>query len=446
MAQHAPFTVVVKAVSAGGVSHEFEAAVESGELPQPTAPAFVTARHALLESLQRALSETEAAQSQSQSQSQSPAPSKGKKAKAEAEANANAAVGMAAVEALRCELSELCGRARAEGDAEGERRIGALLTDLRDAHPNRGQIGKAFRSAEAFERWGRHYVPCVLSGHAAQWPINFKDGGSQIYGGRRTRALIERGDEIFNSLPPPKASAGSGPLLSSMRGIHSAAGPCFLPQSRARMADGSLRALDQLRPGDEVMCPSSSDREGDSVATQAYTAGADTDTDTHTDVHTDTDACARVCRPHTLTARITCVVRTRVSHADVVRLGSGEGGFTLWHPVCLAGRWSFPAAVGRVERVFPGHIYNFLLDGHHSMLIDGVVTCTLGHGFRGSSVVDHSYFGARREGRRHVTDDLSRAEGWARGVVELREVELTRDDCGLVCGMTFAGAGGDRHR
>ena len=48
---------------------------------------------------------------------------------------------------------------KAFGDDE---RITAILTDMKHADADKGQIGKALES-DNFKRWGRHYLPGVLS-------------------------------------------------------------------------------------------------------------------------------------------------------------------------------------------------------------------------------------------------------------------------------------------
>ena len=270
-------------------------------------------------------------------------------------------------------------------------RIRALMNDLRHADPHKGQIEKAFADGAQFERWGRHYVPAVLDGHRNQWSVNFKDEGSAIYGGPITRDLVNRGDAIFVSLPAPTRSS-----VASMSGTHSAVGPCFLPESLVLMADGTRRACETLQRGDVV-------------------SGGH---------------------------RIVCVVKTYVPYADIVRLWSGSapqappGGFTMWHPVLHEGAWSHPANIGRVERVYTDAIYNFVLDSGHTLDINGIVTCTLGHDFVGP-VIGHPYFGRREAGKRHILDDLAAQPGWTSGFVTWSNLSVSHDpDTGFINGFT----------
>jgi len=296
-------------------------------------------------------------------------------------------------------------------------RVAAMLTDVADPDPSRGQISKAFASATAFARWGRHYIPTVISSLQNGWSINFKDRlSTEVFGTALTRELVARGDAIFMALPPPVSTSTtayaahyhSAPL--SMATVHSSAGPCFLPGSRVRMADGSEKRCDQIQPGDQ-------DAAG-------YT--------------------------------IQCVIKTLVPFADIVRLSGphrpanavpipDDAGFTLWHPVInpATGEWSHPATMGTVERVATDAIYNFVLASPDDaaerpgmLTVNGLYTCTMGHNFRANAVIDHPYFGNRRPGHRHILDDLQQQPGWEYGYVTWSDLQVEHDPAtGMICGM-----------
>lgn len=319
-------------------------------------------------------------------------------------------------------LDALCGYldslAAGSGTSAADDRLTHLRTDLRDpSDPNRGQISRAFGCTSAFQKWGRHYIPWVISGHENEWAINFKDECSKhVYGTATTRALVDRGDGIFTTLPPPTASivaaaassysysyggygAPAAPApLASMASVHSSAGPCFLGASLVLMADGTKKRCDQIQSGD--------------IAAPNY--------------------------------KIRCVIRTEVSHADIVQLGSQDpagdpletGGFTLWHPVYVNSAWRHPADLGKIHRVSTDAIYNFVLDDGHILLINDVITCTMGHDFVANAVIDHPYFGKRRPGQRNIRDDLETDPGWATGYIRWRNVQVQHDPVtGFICGM-----------
>lgn len=274
--------------------------------------------------------------------------------------------------------------------------LSAMRNDLIHDSPHKGQIGKAVETPAAFERWGQHYLSCVLSSLQNEWAINFKDEISAMFA-ERIRDLVARGDTIFTSLPPPVPSLAPSRRVD-MTTIHSADGVCFLPSSRVLMADSSWKRCDAIQPGDRV-------------------AG---------------------------NSRVTCVLRTLVSSAQIVRLTGPlgvyspdyeAGGFTLWHPVMHNGNWTFPADIGTVEEVAVDVLYNFVLDDCHSIIVDGVHTCTLGHGYS-APVVKHPYFG--EQGRNSIVEDLRNSAGWASGVVTWADTRAHRDpDTGMVTRMTY---------
>jgi hypothetical protein len=286
----------------------------------------------------------------------------------------------------------------------GDSRVTALLDDLRHADPAKGQVGKALATRSNFERWGRHYIPSYLSGQQNQWPVNFRDAGSAIYGSSATRALISLGDEKFLSIPPPTPSSHSrsNATTQAMSSTHSAAGPCFLGASLMTMADGSKKRCDQVGPDDR------------------------------------TDA-GHIIR---------CVVKTLVPYADIVVLNGNPGGFTLWHPVFVNGVWQHPADLGPVVRTQTDAIYNFVLDWPESdprhntdvrpgiVTINDIKTCTMGHNMIGP-VIGHPYFGLRESGHRNVMDDLMEQPGWSTGYITWQNLRVSHDpDTGTINGMT----------
>jgi Mg-chelatase subunit ChlD len=328
-------------------------------------------------------------------------------------------------------LTALIHRTSALLESDPSNRMASLLTDLSDSDPSRGQIGKAFGSIAAFDRWGRHYIPTVLSSLQNGWAINFKDALSvEVFGGSPAiRELVDRGDAIFTALPPPTSTAmsvhryGTSPAAAqtSMASVHSSAGPCFLPGSLVKMADGTEKRCDQIQPGD--------------IDIAGY--------------------------------QIECVIKTCVPFADIVRLEGphrpagaaplpADAGFTLWHPVVHEGEWCHPATIGTVERVATDAIYNFVLTRNPLMvdftassteaaerpgclIVNGLLTCTMGHSFRANAAIDHPYFGAARPGHRHILDDLRAQPGWSTGYITWSNLRVQHDAAtGMICGMAPA--------
>lgn len=297
-----------------------------------------------------------------------------------------------------------------------------LLTDLTDPGEAKGQIGKAFATRTAYDRWGRHYVPCVIDAIRNEWAVNFLDSLSAVMGTTLTHSLRDRANDIFNTIEPPTASCaldphqayggggagaygppppvgtGVGGRMVSMATVNTQHGGCFLGDGLVLMADGTEKRIDQLQAGDRV-------------ASAGAGAGA--------------------------TSTVGCVVKTEQDGADVVRLGHGHGtAFTPWHPVLIQDDWVFPLSLGPVVHEAADAVYNFVLDAGHMLLLNGVVACTLGHNFNGP-IIGHPYFGDRVQGKRNVRDDLEADEGWSTGYIVFRNMRVERDpESGDVCGMS----------
>jgi hypothetical protein len=108
----------------------------------------------------------------------------------------------------------------------------------------------------------------------------------------------------------------------------------------------------------------------------------------------------------------------------------------MWHPVFYEGTWTHPANIGRIERVYTDAIYNFVLDGGHTLDINGITTCTLGHDFVGP-VIGHPYFGRREAGQRHILDDLAAQPGWDSGFVTWSNLSVSHDpNTGFINGFS----------
>ena len=269
--------------------------------------------------------------------------------------------------------------------------IKALLVDLADPDASKGQLGKAFASTDAFRRWGRHYVPGVLDGHKNQWPINFKDACSTVYGSANTRRLIDRGDEIFTSLPPPTASCatavaasyayggGNGTYVpvNSMATLHNSSGGCFTADCKIMMADIRIKRIADLKKGDIVWG-------GHKVLAVIYTP-----------------------------------VQKEV---DMVTFPMGLK-ITSWHPMKLKedGEWVFPVDVGVTEKIFVEAYYNLVLESGHIIELNGYQVVTLGHNFYDNEVIAHPYFGTHA-----VIDDLKSHPDWESGFVVLDEKDAVR--------------------
>jgi Mg-chelatase subunit ChlD len=343
-------------------------------------------------------------------------------------------------------LERVVERAEALGDALD---VGVLdrLRGMREDVVQ--QVTLAVSRADYFSRWGISFLRMLACAYDNQLCTDFKNPGVQHFGGVLTRDLRERIEEIFCDLPAPQPRLDAPPLhggVFSFRGgatrggggggTHQSAmtmGPPITMRSFSQpnnpcVAEGStlVRVLEAKGAGvggGHVRCGVERLRPGDLVRASA----ADP----------------------TATARVACVVRTRV--VDWLTLAVAVAAhdahpplrITPWHPVVdhASGAWAFPAelpATFAQQRVYVRFLYSIVTEEGRGVLVDGHECITLGHAVAGDRVAAHPYLGGRggEAGRGRVYDDLRRLPQWARGEVRMRAGWLVRDPASrLIDGM-----------
>lgn len=96
---------------------------------------------------------------------------------------------------------------------------------------------------------------------------------------------------------------------------------------------------------------------------------------------------------------------------------------TAWHPIRVDNQWLMPCSlVSNPVDICCNEIYNFALDGGHTVLVNNTECVTLGHGFK-EDIVRHNYYGSER-----VIEDLQRLDHEQKksGIVEISEQTLVR--------------------
>jgi hypothetical protein len=85
---------------------------------------------------------------------------------------------------------------------------------------------------------------------------------------------------------------------------------------------------------------------------------------------------------------------------------------TPWHPVRVGGSnsWTLPADHATIVDMPVRTVYNLVLTHAHAVYVNGVVSCTLGHGMEGS-VIGHAFFGDKER----ILAALSAQPGFAEG-------------------------------
>lgn len=116
-------------------------------------------------------------------------------------------------------------------------------------------------------------------------------------------------------------------------------------------------------------------------------------------------------------ATVACVIKSKCSNrkTNLVKYPTGLL-ISPYHPVknLVTNKWIFPADEypSEINQYNIEHVYNFVLTHDHTMFINGMCVCTLGHGFT-EDVVKHDYFGGK------VIDDLKILKTWHSGLITL---------------------------
>ena len=268
----------------------------------------------------------------------------------------------------------------------------ALLADLD------GEVSKAVTKIY-FNKWGKHWMFSILRAHELQICNNFLDPGVQLYGGNLYRELVEKANDIFNSLPPPESSA-KRPNIMPCRSMeyynNRTSGSCFPGENMVKMSDGKLKKVKNVIMGDKVQTEFGE-------------------------------------------ATVMCVLKTKCSNseADLVEVFTKNSSVFLtvtpYHPILWEGTWihpnSLPRSVSRRLILNCDAVYSFLLDKEHTMIINDVVVISLAHE-RTEGVLEHWFYGTQK-----VKDFMTTCPGWEDGLIVLNDTSTVRDKNGTFLGL-----------
>ena len=271
----------------------------------------------------------------------------------------------------------------------------AVCALLADAKPgpadDEGQVSMAPRF---WAKWGEHYLRSYLRAQELQQALNFKDPGLQIYGGALFHEIQTTADSAFCTLPAPKPSSvpratvgaayggysGAVAAPATMATFHNPSGGCFAGHCRIKMADGTMRPIKEIAPGETV-----------------WTLDG----------------------PALVRALVTCGSKLRTQ--PMVQLG--ELCITPWHPIRRNdGIYVFPADITPYQDRLIDTVYNLVLDQGHIVDCEGWPCITLGHGIT-EPVAAHAFFGTDA-----VIQDLMKLPGWSVGRPTFQNLTTIRDE------------------
>eukprot|EP00443_Scrippsiella_acuminata_P112909 CAMPEP_0115585246 /NCGR_PEP_ID=MMETSP0272-20121206/7097_1 /TAXON_ID=71861 /ORGANISM="Scrippsiella trochoidea, Strain CCMP3099" /LENGTH=691 /DNA_ID=CAMNT_0003020299 /DNA_START=17 /DNA_END=2092 /DNA_ORIENTATION=- len=305
-----------------------------------------------------------------------------------------------------------------ECPAKDDPQVQALLEDVT------GQCTEALSRLDYWAKWGRHYLPSVISAHKMEQCNNFKDPGVQFYGQNELfTEMQDSADAHFNTLPAPKITPaqyryyGGGnlklnpafvrpgaPAVTTTRTTNMAAyndryAGCIDGAAHAALVGGGSRRISDLAKGDRLLSG----------------LGAE--------------------------AEVLCVVQSRCRSGRALLIEVSARGaaaaatplrLTPHHPVFVDGEWRFPIDLseGHTKEQECEAVYSLVLSGAPAALVDSVPCVALGHGLSEGAAA-HPYLGSPR-----VLEDLQALPGFVSGRVELFPEDVVRDpETGLICGL-----------
>eukprot|EP00754_Rhynchopus_humris_P022097 Rhum_TRINITY_DN14772_c4_g8::Rhum_TRINITY_DN14772_c4_g8_i1::g.115885::m.115885 len=316
-----------------------------------------------------------------------------------------------------------------------------------------GQVLEAFATADAFNRWGVHYLPSLYGAHLAQQCNNFKDPGVQHYGGGCFKNLVALLRAQFMNEDRP---AGDERLHLDGFDIDDGIGlevniddddagdlRCGARRRQSRVSLSSLPRTERAKKCKKAAGPASAARKDDRNWDMFFNAaggcfagfctvavaGVEGGRRRRVDEVRKGDRVATASGGH---AEVLCVVRTAVG-AGGVRVcrvgghGAGEDAVVLtpFHPMLRHGEWVFPCSVdaGCMDTFVlrDAYVYDFVLSHGHDLLVNGTPCVTLGHGVA-TGAAAHSFFGSDA-----VVQDLRALPGYGEGEVTLCPWSFCRD-------------------
>tara|TARA_Y100000389_G_scaffold166861_1_gene171780 strand:+ start:62 stop:2347 length:2286 start_codon:yes stop_codon:yes gene_type:complete len=315
------------------------------------------------------------------------------------------------------------------GDMSYVARITELLTEMQSNpdlsgneyimnlfHTFETQVREAFNMTEEgkrgywFTKWGKDYLLSLVGALENELCNNFRDKAVSNFGGELFDTLRDEMDTIFESLDPPKqdvqyngyysrsgtvsrsggtVSRSGGTTQSSpdMRSYNSSVGPCCAHGSLVKMADGSMKKVEELQKGDIVITVNES---------QEYTKSP-----------------------------IECIVKTICNENMELLVELDDLKITPYHPIIKDGKWVHPINHGISNIMVCPYLYSFVIKNRQSIVVNNYTFATFGHGLKGD-VIEHDYFGTNM-----VINDLREFTTYDRGLVLLTKNMIYRTELGV---------------
>jgi hypothetical protein len=266
------------------------------------------------------------------------------------------------------------------------------------------QIDIACSRQDYYQKWGKHYLRSLYDAHFYQECNNFKDKSVQGYATPKQKELIDKADDIFCNLPPPKQSIYNiipnnncnngriSPQDLSMRCFSQPSGGCFSGECRIETKHGH-RKIKDLKKGDLLK--------------------------------TEHGYSPLICIMKTKTPNGKYNLVELYSKLNYLSDNSYKLLVTEWHPIKYQTNWEFPINIDKTRQSnihdIP-FVYSFVVENSNTVYIEGWECITLGHNVKNDPVASHDFWGTQQ-----VIECLKQKSGWSNGEVVISEV-LRNDD------------------
>lgn len=247
-----------------------------------------------------------------------------------------------------------------------------------------------------YSKWGRHYLLSLRRALQMEQCNNYKDKCVQHFGKTLFNKILDEVDDIFTRLPPPRpskiitrtnnlysnVSLTSQPVIN-MSNYISRNNPCFHGLSKVKMADLTLKNVNQIQKDDLVLLGNNQ------------------------------------------IGIIQCVLKTIIEeNIDMISLNDLH--ITPYHPVKINNKWYYPKDLeyAKKSELECNEIFSFILKDkrENGIIINDYECATLGHNIN-EPIIRHSFFGTEL-----VINNLKESSNYNLGLILLNQNCMIRNE------------------